>query len=333
MIETHEGAATKPAQQPKLLERMTIALRTKHYALSTERTYVSWARQYILFHGKRHPDSMGAREIEAFLSHLAIDRHVSATTQNQALAALIFLYRHVLDQDFPWLEHLVRAKPSRRLPVVLSQAETARLLRHVRGTEGVAIRLLYGTGMRLMECLRLRVKDLDIDRGEITIRCGKGNKDRRTMLPSSLIEDLRLILDERRRWHERDLACGLADVDLPNALDRKYPRARTELAWQYAFASPSHSADPRSGVVRRHHLHEDRISRALKAATRAARIYKHVTAHTLRHSFATHLLETGSDIRTVQELLGHKDVETTMIYTHVLNRGVRGVTSPLDRLQ
>ncbi len=316
----------------RLLDQVRDAVRLRHYSLSTERTYVLWCKQFILFHGKRHPATMGAVEIEDFLSHLASHRNVSASTQNQALAALLFLYKHVLGVQLPWLTDLVRAKPSQRVPVVLSQQEISRLLRNVRGVEGLVVRLLYGTGMRLMEALRLRVKDVDFDRAEITIRQGKGAKDRRTMLPASLRDEMLTIREDRRRWHDHDLACGLADVDLPGALDRKYPKARINFAWQYLIASPTYSTDPRSGVIRRHHLHEDRIGRAMKAAMRAARIDKHATVHTLRHSFATHLLERGQDIRTVQELLGHADVATTMIYTHVINRGGRGVRSPLDAL-
>lgn len=325
---------TAPAQprSPKLLDQLRAAIRVRGYSLSTERTYVHWCRRFILFHGKRHPRDMAAAEVEAYLTHLAVERNVSSSTQNQALAAILFLYQRVLELDLPWLAGIVRAKPSQRVPAVLSQDETARLLRNVRGIEGVVLRLLYGTGMRLMEALRLRVKDVDFDRREITIRHGKGGKDRRTMLPESLRADLLRIREDRRRWHDHDLACGLADVDLPGALDRKCPRARLELAWQYLIASPTHSMDPRSGVMRRHHLHEDRIGRAMKAAMRNAGIAKHATVHTLRHSFATHLLERGSDIRTVQELLGHADVATTMIYTHVVNRGGNGTRSPLDTL-
>lgn len=333
-IDATEGqpiiAAGAAAGAPKLLDRIRQAVRVRHYSLSTERTYVQWCKRYVLHHGKRHPATMGAGEVEAFLSHLAMQRNVSSSTQNQALAAVLFMYKHVLEIELPWLDNLVRAKPKQRVPVVLSQAEVARLLRNVHGVEGTVIRLLYGTGMRVMEALRVRVKDVDFDRGEITIRDGKGGKDRRTMLPNSLRDDLLQIREQRRRWHDHDLACGLAGVDLPDALARKYPRAEYEFGWQYLIASPTHSTDPRTGVIRRHHLFEDRIARALKAAMKAARIDKRATPHTLRHSFATHLLERGQDIRTVQELLGHADVSTTMIYTHVLNRGGHGVASPLD---
>lgn len=293
---------------------------------------MQWCRRFILHHGKRHPATMGAPEVEAFLSHLATARHVAASTQNQALAAVLFLYRDVLGIELPWLENVTRAKRPQRVPVVLSRGEVQRLLRNVQGTEGLIIRLLYGTGMRLMESLRLRVKDVDLDRHEITIRHGKGGKDRRAPLPASLEDDLRRLLAERRRWHERDVATGMADVYLPDAIARKYPRAAREMAWQWVFASPRYSADPETGAIRRHHLDSKRIGRAIKRALVAARIDKHATAHTLRHSFATHLLEAGYDIRTVQELLGHKDVETTMVYTHVLNRGGRAVASPLDSL-
>lgn len=325
-------AEINTARPPKLLDQLRAAVRVRGYSLSTERTYVHWCKRFILFHHKRHPRDMGAREVEAYLTHLAVERTVSSSTQNQALSAILFLYQKVLEVDLPWLAGIVRAKPSQRVPTVLSQEETTRLRRNVSGIEGLVLRLLYGTGMRLMEALCLRIKDVDFDRREITIREGKGAKDRRTVLPESLRSDLLRLREERSRWHDHDLACGYADVDLPNALARKYPRAAKDLAWQYLIASPTYSTDPRSGVVRRHHLHEDRIGRAMKAAMRAAGISKHATVHTLRHSFATHLLERGSDIRTIQELLGHADVQTTMIYTHVVSRGGAGVRSPLDVL-
>jgi integron integrase len=321
------------AQQPRLLDQVRAAIRTRHYSLRTEQAYLHWIKRFIFFHGKRHPKEMGAAEIEAFLSALATVRNVSASTQSQALAALLFLYKNVLDMDLPWLDGITRAKPSQHLPVVLTQAETAALLRHLpNDTNGLIIRLLYGTGMRLLECLRMRVKDLDISAGSITIRDGKGGKDRITMLPASLIPALQDQLKARRRWHDIDLASGHADVELPDALRRKYPRAPQEWAWQYLFAAPTYSTDPRSGAVRRHHWCERNIQRAMKTAVLAAGIHKPAHPHTLRHSFATHLLERGHDIRTVQELLGHSDVKTTMIYTHVLNKGGHGVTSPLDRI-
>lgn len=319
-------------QQPKLLDQMRAAIRTRHYSYATEKTYLHWAKRFILFHGKRHPADMGAPEVEAFLSALATERNVSASTQNQALHAILFLYRDVLHVSLPWLDGITRAKASKRLPSVLTQQETAAMLAHVSGTNGLIIKLLYGTGMRIKECLRLRIKDVDLARRLITIREGKGNKDRVTMLPASLVEDLIQHIDERRRWHNIDLSTGHADVELPDAIERKYPRAGAEWAWQYVFAAPSYSTDPRTGVVRRHHWNERNIQRAVKAAAQAARIHKLVHPHTLRHSFATHLLETGSDIRTVQELLGHSDVSTTMIYTHVTNKGACGATSPLDRI-
>ena len=320
-------------QQPKLLEQMRAAIRTKHYSYSTEKTYLHWAKRFILFHGKRHPAEMGAPEVEAFLSALATERNVSASTQNQAMHAILFLYRDVLHVTLPWLDGITRAKVSKRLPSVLTQQEIAAMLAHVSGTNGLIIRLLYGTGMRIKECLRLRIKDVDLARRQVTIREGKGNKDRITMLPASLVEDLIQHIDERRRWHNIDLSTGHADVELPDAISRKYPRAASEWAWQYIFAAPTYSTDQRTGSVRRHHWCERNIQRAVKAAAQAARIHKLVHPHTLRHSFATHLLENGYDIRTVQELLGHSDVSTTMIYTHVLNRGGMGVFSPLDRIK
>ena len=327
--------AVAPAtpQQPRLLDRMRAAIRVKHYSLSTERTYIHWVRRFIYCHQKRHPADMGAAEIECFLSALATELNVSASTQNQAMHALLFLYREVLGVTLPWLDGITRAKIAKRLPAVLTVTETQSLLRWLpNDTNGLIVRLLYGTGMRILECLRLRVKDVDLARGEIIIREGKGNKDRVTMLPASLAPALRDHLAARRRLHDIDLSTGRADVELPDAIERKYPRAGQEWAWQYLFAAPGYSTDPRTGVVRRHHWCERNIQRAVKAAAKAAGIAKLAHPHTLRHSFATHLLESGHDIRTVQELLGHSDVKTTMIYTHVLNRGGRGVVSPLDRI-
>lgn len=335
MPETIETNATAipVVQQPRLLDQVRAAIRTRHYSLRTEQAYCHWIKRFILFHGKRHPIDMGAAQVEAFLSALATERGVAASTQNQALAALLFLYREVLDRDLPWLDGITRAKRGKRLPTVLTQHETAALLRHLPAdTNGLVIRLLYGTGMRLLEALRLRVKDLDIATRSITIRAGKGDKDRVTMLPESLIPALQDQLKARRRWHDIDLASGHADVELPDALRRKYPRAPQEWAWQYVFAAPGYSTDPCSGAVRRHHWSERNIQRAVKVAALSAGIAKPVHPHCLRHSFATHLLELGHDIRTVQELLGHADVKTTMIYTHVLNRGAAGTTSPLDRI-
>jgi integron integrase len=336
MLTLDKPNATPPSalcdKQPKLLDRMREALRVRHYSLATERTYIGWSKQFILFHGKRHPQDMGAPEVEAFLSALATERHVSASTQNQAMHALLFLYREVLAVDLPWLDGITRAKVGKRLPVVLTVAEVQAMMRRVSGTNGLVIKLLYGTGMRIKECLRLRVKDVDLARGEIIIREGKGNKDRITMLPASLAGELRQHLEARRKLHDIDLATGHADVDLPDAISRKYPRAAMEWAWQYVFAAPGYSTDPRTGAYRRHHWSERNIQRAVRVAVQAAGIHKLAHPHTLRHSFATHLIEAGYDIRTVQELLGHSDVSTTMIYTHVLNKGGRGVVSPMDRI-
>ncbi len=324
--------AAAPHQAPRLMDRVRETLRVHRYALSTERTYCHWIKRFIFFHDKRHPSEMGAAEVEAFLTHLATAENVSASTQNQAMHAVLYLYKNVLGVDLPWLDNVVRARESKRLPAVLTQRETAALLRHVHGTPGTIIKLLYGTGMRLLEGLRLRVKDLDLERREILIRAGKGDKDRVTVLPALLIEELRDHLAARRIMHDTDLSTGHADVELPDAIERKYPKAGAEWAWQYVFAAKSYSTDPRTGAYRRHHVGEWVIQRAVKVAARAAGIPKLVHPHTLRHSFATHLLERGADIRTVQELLGHADVKTTMIYTHVLNRGGHGVTSPLDYL-
>ncbi|MBW7896563.1 MAG: integron integrase [Opitutaceae bacterium] len=334
MTEIAERNATpaQTAQQPRLMDRVRESLRVHHYALSTERSYCHWIKRYIMHHGKRHPAEMGATEVEQFLSHLATAESVSSKTQNQAMHAVLYLYKRVLGVDLPWLDGVTRARESKRIPVVLTHREMQALLRHTHGTAGTIIKLLYGTGMRLMEGLRLRVKDLDLERGEIIVREGKGNKDRVTMIPASLVDELRDHLTARRMMHDTDLATGHADVELPHAIERKYPHAGQQWAWQYVFAATSYSTEPRTGVYRRHHVGEWVIQRAVRAAARKAGIPKLVHPHTLRHSFATHLLESGSDIRTVQELLGHSDVKTTMIYTHVLNRGGRGTTSPLDRL-
>jgi integron integrase len=322
----------KAPAAPKLLDQVRARIRVKHYSIRTETQYVQWVKRYIYFHDKRHPRDLGAPEVEAFLTDLAVVGKVSASTQNQALAALLFLYREVLGIELPWLNDVTRAKPSRRLPVVLTQAEVRAVLERMDGVYGLMGRLLYGTGMRLMECVRLRVKDVDFGRNEILIREGKGGKDRVTMLPAALAQPLAEHLQRRRLIYDDDVAAGLAAVWLPDALARKYPNAATEWGWQYVFCSGSHSTDPRGGQVRRHHVDEKLLQRAMKKAVTAAHIAKPATPHTLRHSFATHLLESGQDIRTVQELLGHADVSTTMIYTHVLNKGGHGVISPLDRL-
>lgn len=324
---------TEPASaKPRLLDQMRALIRVKHYSLRTEKTYLYWVKFFIRWSGMRHPTDMGAPEIEAFLSMLANERNVAASTQNQALAALLFLYRDLLDIDLPWLDGITRAKKPARLPVVLSTSEVASILQKTVGVHGLIIRLLYGTGMRLMEAMRLRVKDIDFDSRIIVVRGGKGDKDRVVPLPASLTQPLRDQLAARLKLHHIDQACGKVDVDLPHALAKKYPNAPKEWAWQFIFATQNYVRDPRSGVMRRHHLHEKGVQRAMRAAVVSAGIAKPASCHTLRHSFATHLLETGSDIRTVQELLGHSDVSTTMIYTHVLNRGASGVASPLDRI-
>ncbi len=300
-------------------------------SLRTEEAYAGWVRRFILANDRRHPRELGARHVESFLTHLATREQVSASTQSQALSALLFLYREVLQQELPWMEEIRRAKRPERLPVVLNRGEVAALLSEMSGVTWLMASLLYGSGLRLMECLRLRVQDIDFLRREITVRHGKGGKDRRTMLPAMLIEPLQAQLAEAKRIHARDLAAGFGEVWLPDALARKYTHAAREWAWQYVFPATTRSTDPRSGMTRRHHLDESVLQRAVKNAARRAGIAKPATCHTLRHSFATHLLEEGYDIRTIQELLGHKDVSTTQIYTHVLNRGGRGVFSPLDR--
>ena len=323
---------TATPQPPKLLDRLRHACRVRHYSIRTEDAYHDWCRRFILFHKVRHPETMAEPEVNAFLTHLAVDRHVAASTQNQAMAALLFLYEAVLRRPLNEL-NVIRAARPKRLPVVLTREEVRSVLGRLDGIHALFGRLLYGTGMRLLECLRLRVKDIDFTLNQITVRAGKGDKDRVTVLPAGIVPALRDQLVGARRLYESDLAEGFGRVELPTALARKYPNAATEWIWQYVFPSVKRSRDPRSGVERRHHLHEGAMSRAIKEAIRAAGITKHATAHTLRHSFATHLIGDGADIRTVQELLGHESVETTMIYTHVLNRGGRGVTSPLDKLE
>lgn len=318
-------------QAPRLLEQVRDRLRVKHYSLRTEQAYVGWIRRFILANGKRHPREMGGGEVEAFLTRLATHGEVAAGTQNQALAALLFLYREVLGQELPWMDNVVRAKRPRRLPVVLTREEVRCLLAQMQGRDWLMAGLLYGTGMRLMECLRLRVKDVDFTRRDIIVREGKGNKDRHVPLPQALESALQDQMASARLLHRTDLAAGFGAAWLPHALARKYPNAAREWGWQYVFPASQRSFDPRSGVERRHHLDEKVLQRAIQRARIAAAIHKPATCHTLRHSFATHLIEDGYDIRTVQELLGHKDVSTTQIYTHVLNRGGRGVLSPLDR--
>jgi integron integrase len=323
--------AATDARAPRLFDEVRRKLRVHHYSLRTERAYLGWIRRFILANGRRHPREMGGPEVERFLSRLAVQGQVAASTQNQALSALLFLYREVLGVRLPWMEDVIRAKRPARLPVVLSQSEVRALLACMEGRTGLLAQLLYGTGLRLMESLRLRVKDVDFARNEILVRNGKGGRDRRTLLPASLTAPLQEEVERARVLHQRDLAAGFGAAWLPHALARKYPGAAREFAWQYVFPALRLSVDPRDGATRRHHLDDATLSRAIRRARLRAGIDKPVSAHTLRHSFATHLLEAGYDIRTIQELLGHKDVATTQIYTHVLNRGAGGVLSPLDR--
>ncbi len=319
------------ASAPKLLDQVRGKIRLKHYSIRTEQSYVDWIRRYILFHGKHHPKDMGAQQVEAFLTHLAVEGRVAASTQNQAKSALLFLYREVLGVELPWLDNVERAKAPKRLPVVLTREEVQAVLARLEGTHWLIASLLYGAGLRIMEAVRLRVKDVEFSRREILVRDGKGFKDRVTMLPAAVVTPLKAHLERVKLLHQQDLAGGFGEVYLPNALDRKYPNAGRDWAWQYVFPSANLSVDPRSGATRRHHIQDQAVQRAVKQAVRMAGIAKPATPHTFRHSFATHLLEGGYDIRTVQELLGHSDVSTTMIYTHVLNKGGRGVVSPLDR--
>jgi integron integrase len=334
-VQHHDSPNAVPAGasgRPKLLDQVRDAIRTRHYSYRTEEAYVGWIRRFILFHGKRHPAEMGKQEIEQFLTALAVKRRVASSTQNQALAAILFLYKEVLGQDPGWLDDVVRAKRPQRLPVVLPRQEVEALLAALDGLSWVMAMLLYGSGLRLMECLRLRVKDIDFTRNEILVREGKGDKDRVTMLPVAVKEAFLKHLDRVRQLHERDLKAGLGHVQLPDALARKYPNANREWGWQWVFPAARICTDPRFGPPQRFHLHESVPQRAIHEAARKVGIAKPVGPHTLRHSFATDLLVAGYDIRTVQELLGHRDVKTTMIYTHVLNRGGHGVQSPADRL-
>ena len=319
-------------QPPKLLDQVVAKMRVKHYSLRTEKSYVDWIKRYIWHFDKRHPKDMGATEVEAFLTHLAVTRNVSASTQNQAKSALLYLYKEVLGVELPWLDNVTQAKVPQRLPVVLTQAEVQAVLSRMDGTMWLIASLLYGSGLRIMEALRLRVKDVDFAQREILVREGKGFKDRVTMLPLSLVEPLKAHLLKVQALHQDDLSAGHGDVFMPMALDRKYPNGGKSWSWQYVFPSVKLSVDQRSKVIRRHHADEKTVQRAVKKAVKLAGIVKLATPHTLRHSFATQLLAGGYDIRTVQELLGHSDVATTMIYTHVLNKGGRGVSSPLDVL-
>jgi integron integrase len=314
----------------KLLEQVSDIARFRHLSLRTEEAYRNWIKRYIIFHGKQHPRHLDADAVRAFLTHLAVNEHVSASTQNQAFNALLFLYKQVLQGNAPDIRGVERARHSRRLPVVFTREEVSAVLGKMNGARRLIVALLYGSGLRIMEAVRLRVKDIDFSREEITVRDGKGEKDRLTMLPHALKQQLMLQVDAVQRLHKKDLRLGYGAVHLPYALERKYPNAATEFIWQYVFPADKLSTDPRSGRVGRHHASEQNVQRAVKSALRIAGVRKNGTCHSFRHSFATYLLEDGYDIRTVQELLGHKDVRTTMIYTHVLNKGGRGVRSPLD---
>jgi integron integrase len=325
------ASAGGSAHPPRLMDQVHNAVRRRHFSPRTEEAYSYWIRQYIYFNGKRHPATLGEPEVTAFLNYLAARRKVAAATQNQALSAVLFLYKEVLGRELAWLDGLQRVSRRPRLPTVLTRSEVESLLAQLTGTRWLLASLLYGSGMRVMECLRLRVKDIELSYCQILVRDGKGEKDRATMLPEKLVEPLRAHLGRVRMLHASDLREGYGETHLPYALGRKYPRAGREWHWQYVFPSKNRSIDPEDRVIRRHHLDESVPQRAIKEAARAAGITKHVSCHTLRHSFATHLLENGYDIRTVQELLGHSDVSTTMIYTHVLNKGGRGVKSPLDQ--
>ncbi len=317
--------------QPRLLDLVRNEIRLRHYSLRTEKAYIDWITRFIIFHNKRHPKDLGADHVSAYLTYLATRKNVAASTQNQALNALVFLYKHVLNIELDELDQIVRAKKPKKLPVVLSRDEVTRLLSGLTGAHWLMGALLYGSGLRLMECLRLRVKDVDFDYNQIIIRSGKGNKDRRSMLPQRVIEPLNRQIEYVYQLHNHDLENGYGSVYMPDALARKYPQAGKEKRWQYLFPAEKISKDPRSEAWRRHHLHETVLQSKVKKAVRTAGIKKAASCHSLRHSFATHLLEDGYDIRTVQELLGHADIRTTMIYTHVLNRGGQGVLSPLDR--
>ncbi len=325
----HTSHGPRVMHGSSFLQKVREAIRVRHYSRRTEDAYLGWTRRYILFHGKRHPAEMGALEVGQFLTHLAVGREVSASTQNQALNALVFLYGKVLEAPLGDIGSVVRAKTSQRLPVVLTQAEVARLLGGLRGVQWLVACLLYGSGLRLLEAMRLRVKDLDFPRRAVLVRDGKGAKDRVVTLADELVEPLRRHLENRRSLFDQDCAEGCGEVHLPFALARKYPNAATEWAWQYVFPATQLSIDPRSGARRRHHLDESAVQKAVRRALQAAAIAKPASCHTLRHSFATHLLERGADIRTVQEQLGHVDIRTTQIYTHVIERGGRAVLSPL----
>jgi integron integrase len=316
--------------KPKLLDVVRDRIRAKHYSYRTEQQYLAWIRRFILYNGKRHPRDMSAPEVERFLTHLAVDRQVSASTQNQALAAVLFLYRDVLEIELPWLENIVRARMPQRVPVVLPRREVQALLADLDGQFHLVTQLLYGSGLRLMEALRLRVKDIDFEYSQLVVRDGKGQKDRVTILPDSVLAPLRTHLQGVQAQHRQALARGYGGVELPFALAEKYPNAQTDWGWQYVFPAARPTSDPRTGARRRHHLHETSVQRAIRLAARRVGILKPVGPHTMRHCFATHLLERGYDIRTVQQLMGHADVRTTQIYTHVMKKGAGAVKSPLD---
>ena len=316
--------------KPTLLRQVRNVLRTLHYSYRTEQQYIHWIRRYVRWSGMRHPRDLGSAELEAFLTHLAVDRHVSASTQNQALAALLFLYQKVLGMELPWLQDIVRARRPERLPTVLSRDEVRAVIGRLGGEYRLVASLLYGCGFRLRECLSLRIKDVDFEYRQVVIRDAKGARDRVTILPDSLVDPLRTHLVQVRERHGRAMSDGYGGVELPEALERKYPNAPYEWGWQYVFPAASPSRDPRSGAWRRHHLYPDTVQRHVRAAVRAAGIVRPASCHTFRHCFATHLLERGYDIRTVQELLGHRDVKTTQIYTHVMRKGANAVQSPLD---
>jgi integron integrase len=317
-------------QAPRLLDEVRKAIRLRHYSYRTEKAYVDWIRRFVVYHDKRHPIQMGGAEVEGFLSHLARDRDVSAATQGQALAAILFLYKHVLNVDLPWIGDVVRATRPKRLPTVLSQQEAQSVLANLQGVYWLIGVLFYGSGLRLTEALRLRIKDLELGNHRILVRDGKGSKDRVTILPTSLVPHLRAHIEKVRELHRQAIKRGFGGVELPRALERKYPRAHLEWGWQYVFPATRPSFDPRTNRRRRHHIFEDTVQRHVRNAARAAGIEKPVSPHTFRHSFATHLLENGYDIRTVQELMGHKDVSTTQIYTHVMAKGTNSVKSPFD---
>ncbi len=319
--------------KPRLLDLVRQKIQALHYSRRTEKTYIGWIKRFIFFHGKRHPSEMGEKEINQFLTFLAIRKQVTASTQNQALCAIVFLYRHVLDRDIGLLEGLIRAKRPGRLPVVLTKAEVSQVVRELSGVKRLIVMILYGYGLRLMECLLLRIKDIDFSSNQIIVRDGKGTKDRITMLPEVVKSQLLEHLKRVRTIHQLDIKGGFGHVYLPYALSRKYPNASREWNWQYVFPASKRFRNPNTGEQGRHHIHETAIQKSVRKAIKDARIAKQASCHTFRHSFATHLLEDGYDIRTVQELLRHKDVRTTMIYTHILNRGVRGVLSPADRLK